>query len=481
MSELKGTVVQAMEAIVGAENVISDLELINANTPPMVYRLERAYDFTIEHQPLCIVKVHTTEEVSKALKYCNDNDIHVIAKTGCSGSEEQLRVEDDRTIYLDGIEMDKFTIDPENMMATAQCGVPLRVLEEKANALGLTTGHCPQSQPLASMGGLVATRSIGQFSTYYGGIEDLVCGLEAVLPSGEVFEVRPVPRRAAGPDLRHLVIGADGAFCFMTEVTVKLFSYYPDNMWKGGFVVKDFQTGLKAVRDIMVQGWKPSVVRLYDKADADANYGSVQLKDDEAFMFFSVEGPGDVPKVHGNAIKEIALSYGAVDIGTKAVDHWFETRNNLCDFMASEAEKEKFRQDHIIYATHEVCADWTEVGDVYKDVMTILPEKIDNLVLLGGHVSHSYVNGTNIYFVYKVVCRDPAHATEENYAVMDEICNIMLKYKTGTIVHHHGTGKLRARRIKEELGSSYPLMRALKTMMDPKGIMNPGCLLPKED
>ena len=240
------------------------------------------------------------------------------------------------------------------MMATVQCGVPLCVLEEKVNKLGLTTGHCPQSQPMAYMGGLVATRSIGQFSTYYGGIEDMVCGLEAVLPNGEIIEIRPVPRRAAGPDLRHLIIGAEGTLAFMTEVTVKLFSYYPDEMWKGGYVVNTFQEGLDIIHDIMVRGYKPSVVRLYDKADADENYGSVQLKDEEAFMFFAVEGPKEVTDVHGAAIDRISKEAGARYIGTKAVDHWFLTRNNWCNTIGGEGEAQKFRENHIMYATIEV-------------------------------------------------------------------------------------------------------------------------------
>ncbi|MBW6098749.1 FAD-binding protein [Escherichia coli] len=64
---------------------------------------------------------------------------------------------------------------------------------------GYTTGHSPQSKPLAQMGGLVATRSIGQFSTLYGAIEDMVVGLEAVLADGTVTRIKNVPRRAAGP------------------------------------------------------------------------------------------------------------------------------------------------------------------------------------------------------------------------------------------------------------------------------------------
>ena len=69
----------------------------------------------------------------------------------------------------------------------------------------------------------------------------------------------------------------------MTEITVKLFPYYPDDMWIGGYIVENFHKGLDCIREIMAKGYKPSVVRLYDKPDVDHNYGSVKLKDEEAF------------------------------------------------------------------------------------------------------------------------------------------------------------------------------------------------------
>lgn len=64
----------------------------------------------------------------------------------------------------------------------------------------------------------------------------------------------------------------------MTEITVKLFPYYPDDMWIGGYIVENFHKGLDCIREIMAKGYKPSVVRLYDKPDVDHNYGSVKIK-----------------------------------------------------------------------------------------------------------------------------------------------------------------------------------------------------------
>ncbi len=478
---LKETTANAIAAIVGGENVITSDEKILALDPVLVSGYQKAFGYKPQFMPLCYVKITGTEMASKVLAYCNENDIHVIIRTGASSSEGQLKVIDDRTIIMDGSPMNKIIeIDPVNMVATVQCGTPLAELEKKVNELGLTTGHSPQSQPMAHLGGLVATRSIGQFSTYYGGIEDMVCGLEGVLPNGEVFRIRPVPRRAAGPDLRHFVIGAEGTIAFMSEVTVKLFPYYPNDMWRNGYIVKTFPEGLAIVREIMAKGYKPSVVRLYDKADVDHNYGSVKLKDEEAFMFFSCEGPAEVAAVSGASIHKICMDHGAVDIGTKAVDHWFIHKNDLCDYTGSELEKQRYRETNIAYATIEICANWGDIAKIYDDAMEYVPNKVQNLVMFGGHVSHSYMNGTNIYFVYLLKMSSPEASELEYWSVMDAVCDVVLKYPSATIVHHHGIGKARVLRIKEELGSSYVLMRTLKDALDPKGIMNPGCLLPLE-
>lgn len=467
--------------VVGPQNVLTD-EQSRINGDGGNRRFAKAYGIYATPLPICVINAFSVDEISKILKYCNDNGISVIPRTGQSGGEGLLELVNDHTVMLDGSGMDKILkIDEENMVATCQCGVPLRVLEELLNKRGLTTGHTPQSLPLADMGGLIATRSIGQFSTYYGGIEDLLSGLEAVLPTGEVIRIRNVPRRAAGPDLRHFFLGSEGALGYITEVTVKIFPYYPDTRWMGGYIVKDMHVGFKALREIMVQGYKPSVVRLYDKSDIDYNFGSVQLKDNEAFMFFVTDGPAEIAKVTGEAVDRIARSFGAEYIGTKAVEHWMIHRNDLCDIYKNPETLKKMMQTGVIYTTTEISANWTDIGKIYDDVMANVPKKIDNLVMLGGHVSHSYINGTNIYFVYQLKVTGPETAADEHLKLVHALCEEVLKYESGGCVHHHGMGKHRLAMAHKEHGTSYPLMISLKKMMDPNNTLNPGTLVSLED
>ncbi len=473
----KQMLLQELSAIVGKNQVLTNEETLREGEG-LNRQYAKLFGVYQNPLPLALVRVDSVEQVSRVLRYCNDKLIQVIPRTGASSGEGLLEVREENTIILDASPMNKLIeLDTYNMMATVQCGYPLERLEELANREGLTTGHSPQSRPLAHMGGLVATRSIGQFSTYYGGIEDMLCGMEGVLPNGEIIRIRSVPRRSSGPDLRHLLMGSEGALGVITEVTVKLFPYYPDSMWKGGYIVQNMEVGFEAIREVMVKGYKPSVVRLYDKADIDYNFGSVALNDEEAFMFFTAEGPPEIARATGDAIHSIAGKYNARYVGTQAVEHWLVHRNDLCVKMTDPAVLEKVKQTHVGYATTEISASWSEIKKIYADVLRRLPAEIDGLVMLGGHVSHSYINGTNIYFVYMLKLKSPETAYAEHTKLVWAICEEVLKYDTGGCVHHHGMGKQRVKFARREHGSSYQLMEGIKNMMDPNGIMSKGNLI----
>ena len=212
----------------------------------------------------------------------------------------------------------------------------------------------------------------------------------------------------------------------------------------------------------------------------DLNYGSVELAEGEACMFFVAEGPADIARVTGENIMKIAEAHGARWAGTQIVDHWLATRNNICNTIGGEEDAQKFRETKTFYATCEISASWSEIKDIYRNVMEKLPQNLENLVLLGGHVSHSYQTGTNVYFVYQLKATDPLKMNEDQWELIDMLCKEVLAQPTGGAMHHHGTGKVRVKLMHEEHGSSYPLMVGLKHMMDPNGIMNPGTLILQE-
>lgn len=218
-------IVEGLRALLGSEKVDTDAQTLNENSLDRYRKLEDIFGIYRLPIPAAVVRVESTDDVASTLAFCNEHRINVVPKTGGTATEGGLETIAENSVVIDGKRMDRILhIDEFNMQATVQCGVKLQDLEDRVRAIGLTTGHSPQSKPLAMFGGLVATRSIGQFSTLYGGIEDMVMGLEAVLASGEIVRIKDVPRRAGGPDIRHVIVGNEGALCYITEVTVKLFT-----------------------------------------------------------------------------------------------------------------------------------------------------------------------------------------------------------------------------------------------------------------
>jgi len=113
-------------------------------------------------------------------------------------------------------------IDPVSYTVTVQPGILGERLESLLNARGLTTGHYPQSLRSSTVGGWVAHRGVGTFSTKYGKVDDLLVSLEVVLPNGDTLRTRTVPQSAAGPDLKRLFLGSEGTLGIITEVTLRV-------------------------------------------------------------------------------------------------------------------------------------------------------------------------------------------------------------------------------------------------------------------
>lgn len=472
----KEKLVNDLRTIVGPKNIFTDEEaVLEAAKDYIGFRVyQRADGKNFAPRAACVVKPEDVEGVSRVLEYLHKQKVDVVPRTG--GSSVTLGVEPvEGGVILDGSAMNKILkIDETDMMVTAQCGTPLEHLESVLNEKGYTVGHYPQSLPMAHLGGLVATRSTGQFSTLYGGIEELVVGLEAVLADGTIVRIKNVPRRSTGPDLRHLFIGSEGTLAFITEVTLKLFKYRPEERWMRAYGVKGMQCGLDMVRDIMIDGYKPAVVRLHDAAEVMMVLGLHDVVPSEhALLMFICEGPRAIAEVTGAAIKKYAEKYEAVDIGVKPVESWLQTRNDSCYTM----DKGIYHAMNLVADTCEISAGWGEIGDIYDAVVARLTEEIEEMAYAGGHASHCYIQGTNIYFTFAFVENKGAEAAEEDYMrVVSIILEETLK-RGGSVAHHHGSGKYRTPWMPEEHGSSYPLLYRMKDALDPHHILNKGVLL----
>ena len=471
-------IVAGLQGLVGNAAVVTDDAALKAASVDRYKKYQAVHGIFDGPFPAAIVRASSTADVARVLAFADEHRINVVPRTGGTGTEGGLETIVADSIVLDCSPMNAILeIDTKNMQVTAQCGVPLQVLEDAVRAVGLTTGHSPQSKPIAQMGGLVATRSIGQFSTMYGAIEDMVVGLEAVFPGGRVARVKNVPRRAAGPDIRHVVIGNEGALCVLTEVTVKLFKYYPENNRYFGFLLDDFATAIDALRQLVTAGYRPSVCRAYSPQDARQHW---DWSGDTNVVVLVAEGPKPLADATAAAIEQLFATIPHEPVDPARIEHWFNHLNWGQDKI--DAEKADMLANARLGYTTEVSVDWSRAGELFNRVMTRVEREFPrfaDLTMLGAHASHCYQTGTNLYFVYdyKINCEPreelSAYHVPLNAIVVEESLAV-----GGSMVHHHGVGKYRTPWVKEEHGTAYALLEGLKQTFDPNGIMNAGTIFP---
>ena len=474
MSMAREDIVKNLKSIIGDNKIYTDLPTLQESSRDRFLKYPAAHGIYVAPLASALVKAESVEDVVKVLKFANEHSLNIVPRCGGTATEGGLECGIIDSIVLDCASMNKvIKIDPYNMQATVQAGVVLETLEEELRKMGLTTGHSPQSKPQAQFGGLVATRSIGQFSTLYGGIEDMLVGIEAVFPDGRIARIKNVPRRAAGPDLRHIMMGNEGTLCVITEVTVKLFKYMPENNKYYGYLVDDFATSIEILREVIVTGYRPSVSRSYSEEDARQHFA--HFHKGKCVVIFIAEGPKGITEAMGSAIEDIVAKYQKIEkVDPKLIETWF---SDLCwGEDKIQKEKEDMVATKMCGFTVEVSAEWSKIPQLYTNVINRVKKdfpRINDITMLGAHSSHSYQNGTNLYFVfdYKVKCNPVEELSTYHYPIHSLIIEETIKIG-GSMAHHHGVGKYRTEWIEEEHGSSYFMLEVLKKSFDPKGIMN---------
>jgi alkyldihydroxyacetonephosphate synthase len=245
-----------------------------------------------------------------------------------------------------------------------------------------------------------------------------------------------------------------------------------------GWTLKTMPVGFEALREVMVAGYHPSVARLYDYEDGQLHFSHF-AKPDECILLFMAEGNAGITKATEEGIREIVAKYPECQpVDSALIEEWFNDLVWGPDKVTREDER--IRTTRNVNRTTEISADWSSIGKIYDAVIPRIRAEIKGITLLGGHSSHSYINGTNMYFnyFYDLIDCEPEEENDKYYfPIISIIVEETLRYG-GSIVHHHGIGKARARWVEAEYGTSFPMLRALKDAYDPRGIMNAGTIFP---
>ena len=453
----------------GSHIVVEPEQCANYTRDTWVLSELRDFEGSPPPRPRAVVEAESVEDISLALQTCYELGIPVVPFGGGSGVCGGIISSADCIVISTQKLTGLVSLSKDNLSATFLAGTNGMEAERLVAEQGFTIGHWPQSIELSTVGGWVATRASGQYSTGYGNIEDILLGLEAILPQGEILRSKLTPRASAGPDLRQLFLGSEGTLGLISEVTLAL-RPKPETSQGQAFCFETLTDGMETIRRIIHAGWAPPVVRLYDASESHRHFHETTPEGSNVLVLLH-EGTKEQVEMEQASVSSLCAEAGE-RCDEKTVSHWLERRNHVPHFR-------EFIEKGIIVDTIEVACGWDRIIPLYETVTQSLRE-IPSMLLATGHSSHSYRSGTNLYFTFVARPKD----SNDLAAVYQEAWKRTMETTAaigGGIAHHHGIGRVRRNFLEAEIGATgVQMLRTIKKALDPKGLLNPGVLLPEE-
>jgi len=274
--------------------------------------------------PKAILIPHTTEEVSSIMILANEFSVGIIPFGGGSGSVGGT-IAYNQEVMIDTKKLRSFEINPVNCTAIGGAGWTGAEFENLLNAAGFTSGQYPQSYQSAVLGGMVATRAVGTFSTKYGKMDDMVNSLEVVLSDGKILQTHNAPKRSTGPELKELFLGSEGAFGIVTKVEMKI-HHVAECRYFEAFTFPTTLEGLEAIRQIIQKGILPAVIRLYDDVESRPKLEKYGFEKGYSFLVVGYEGLTEQVELEKKIVHHTCAINSGISKGSKPGYDWFAGR-----------------------------------------------------------------------------------------------------------------------------------------------------------
>jgi alkyldihydroxyacetonephosphate synthase len=427
-----------------------------------------AAEGAVPQRPAVVVCPTTTEQVSDILAACNEAIVPVTPVAGRSG------VCGGSIPVFGGVALDLTSlhglvgVDETSLTADVRAGTFGPDLEDALGAVGTgyTLGHWPQSMDLSTVGGWLACRGAGQYSTRYGKIEDMVIGLEVVLADGRIVRTEGHgPRAATGPNLTQLFVGSEGTLGVITGARLRIHPL-PPSQGRRAFGFSTFAAGLDACRKILRRGATPAVLRLYDEVESARNF---EQADTNVLIVLDETDPALLAATLAVVDDECSAGAGAQALDTALVERWLGHRNDVSALAP-------LWRAGIVVDTAEISGPWAALPGLFDEVVTSL-NAIEGTLAASAHQSHAYTDGACLYFTFAGRGPEGDGEWRERYyrQAWDTVTEATMAHGAA-ISHHHGIGLNRSRFLPAALGSGFDVLVGLKQTFDPVGILNPGKL-----
>jgi alkyldihydroxyacetonephosphate synthase len=483
---------QALIDAVGADAVFASTEDRVRHATGCGYAdLARLRGGRLDAAPDAVLLPADAAAVRRVLEVCAAESVAVVpfgGGTSIVGGVEPLRGAHSRLISLDLARLRGVEVDRRSLTACLGAGLRGPEAETALNAQGVVLGHFPQSFEYATIGGFAATRSAGQASSGYGRFDELVASVRLLAPAGELCTLE-TPHTAAGPSLRELVLGSEGAFGVIPEGTVRV-RPRPARRRYEAWIAESFEAGAEIVRALAQGPGLPDVIRVSDEEETEVSlalsgprglagtllgrYLGLRGKRGGCLIVVGIEGEEEgVARRRALAVRELRRG-GAAYLGQAAGRSWEHGR------FAGPYLRDRLMEMGAMVETLETSHTWSRLGQLHAAVGAAIRDSLAGQGtpgLIFCHLSHAYADGASLYFTF--ISRARRGEEIEQWRAVKRAASEAIVAGGGTITHHHGVGRDHAPYMQAEVGEvGIEVLRSVKERLDPAGIMNPGKLIP---
>lgn len=431
------------------------------------------------------------QQVAELIRYARKERISLISYGGGSSVLGHINPEGDRpALTMDLGRMNRLLeLDDTGHSAKIEAGAAGPHIEAELGKRGYTLGHFPQSFEYSTLGGWIATRSVGQQSYRYGRVDEMLLGCEMETTSG-AFDLPPIPASAAGQDLRQVVLGSEGRLGVITSAVVRVHPL-PEVEHFYAVFFPDWQSGADAAREIVQEKVDVSMLRLADATETDTTLqlsGKVKLMEwahrglklvgmggNKCLLIYGLTGRADSCRLAYRQVSGISRKHRGFPVDY-FIGHTWQKSRFLTPYLRSTLWEAGYALD-----TLETCLGWSKVLGCIRDIKASISKAVADegeRSLVFGHLSHMYTEGASCYVTYLWRrSADPAETLHRWRKIKEAASRVIVEHG-GTISHQHGVGMDHKPWLgAEKTPRGLELMRTMCASLDPDGIMNPGKLV----
>ncbi|MDG6028051.1 MAG: FAD-binding protein [Candidatus Brocadia sp.] len=446
-----------LSRLIGKENVLHLLE----------DRICYSYDGSKQkYLPDVVVRPQSAQHVSGILRFAYEQEIPVYprgAGSGLTGGAVPVK----GGIVLDFTQMNHIVeISPEDLTATVEPGVITQTLQNEVAKHKLFYPPDPASAPFSTIGGNVAECSGGITGLKYGVTRDYILALEVVLANGSIIHTgRKTLKSVTGYDLTRLFVGSEGTMGVFTQITVKLLPL-PEKIETLLAFFATTQDAVQSASQIIFNNLLPRAMEFIDKSSINCVKGykqEIQIPAEvNALLLIDVDGRESSVKAEASLIEKIVRENNALTVtsakSSKERNTLWEVRRAISPALYNIAPY-KINED--------ICVPRSRILEILDRIASIHKQYPSLKVASFGHIGDGNIHVNVMY-----------DKGEQQRALAERMIEEILRNTVevgGTVSGEHGIGNVKSAFLSLEIPPmELGIMKDIKQLFDPKGILNPG-------